>query len=82
MLCANAAGQKCKLLVVCKSANTQAFKDVTDLPVIYKDNKNGSLTQNLIQKCFFQNFTAEVKENYCKKGLPEDSKTVLLIDPL
>lgn len=80
LLCANAAGHKCRLLVVCKRAHTKAFKDIDNIPVIYKDTKSGRITSDITREWFNDHFVAEVKENYRKKGLPEDSKTILLLD--
>lgn len=74
------AHPKCKPLVIGKIAQPRAFKGMKILPVFYKANKQAWITQNITTDWFNHNFVLEAYAHSPRVGLPEDCKTVLLLD--
>lgn len=80
LLCANSSGtHRLKPLVVNKSNETKAFKNLTSLPVTYETQPNAWMTSEIFKSWFFRDFVPAVKENFKKEGLPEESKAVLVL---
>ncbi|XP_055501907.1 jerky protein-like [Leucoraja erinacea] len=81
LVCGNASGRhKLKLFVVGKYKKSRAFNGITYLPVVYDAQENARMTAELFKEWFFHHFVPEVKENFKRLGLPEDSTAILLID--
>ncbi|XP_063794663.1 jerky protein homolog [Pseudophryne corroboree] len=79
--CSNAAGtHRCKPLVIGKSKCPRAFKGVKVYPVIYRANKNGWITTELMLEWFAKYFVAEARAHCTSVGLPEDCKILLILD--
>lgn len=78
LACTNADGShKLKLLVIGKSKNPRAFKNV-DLPVEYKNSKNAWMTFAIFREWFLSSFVRQVRCHLKRKNLPE--RAVLLVD--
>lgn len=81
LVCANMAGtHKVKLCVIGKYRKPRCFKNLTYLPVDYRAQSNAWMDAETFTNWFRHVFVPSVKENLKKKGLPEDSKVVLLLD--
>lgn len=79
MPCANAAGtHKLKLLVLGKSKNPRAFKNMPRLPVCYKNQKRAWVTREIFFEWFHENFVPEVRKFLKGKKLP--IKALLVLD--
>ena len=79
--CANLSGtHRLKLFVIGKSKSPRALKNIKNLPVIYRSQKNSWMDLDLFQDWFNNHFVLEVHANFRKEGLPEDSKVLLLLD--
>ena len=81
LCCANMAGtHRIRLCVVGKYKKPCCFKNVTYLPVDYHAQSSAWMNSEIFIDWFKHVFVPSVKENLKKKGLPEDSKVVLLLD--
>lgn len=81
LVCANMAGtHKIKLCVVGKYRKPRCFKNISYLPVDYRAQHSAWMNSEIFLGWFKHVFVPSVKENLKKKGLPEDSKVVLLLD--
>lgn len=81
LLCANASGDhQLTLVVIGKYKKTKALKGILNLPVHYDAQNNAWMTANLFKDWFFHHFVPQVKENFTKRGVSEDSRVVLLLD--
>lgn len=79
LLCANASGDHVmKPMVVHKHTASAPFKNVSDLPVIWKSEKRPWVTSAMFVDWFRDHFILCAKKHLGKKGL--DSKILLLID--
>uniref|UniRef100_A0A1B6LJJ7 HTH CENPB-type domain-containing protein n=1 Tax=Graphocephala atropunctata TaxID=36148 RepID=A0A1B6LJJ7_9HEMI len=78
--CGNSTGNhRLPLLMIGKSKNPRAFKNVKKLPVIYKNQKKAWMTAALFTEWFHDVFIPEVKR-YQKALGKEGSKVLLLLD--
>ncbi|XP_042203517.1 tigger transposable element-derived protein 1-like [Homarus americanus] len=81
LFCANASGDyKCKPLLIHRSARPCPFKNISmlTLPVHWRANKKGWITQTIFEEWFMTHFRTEMK-NYCaKKNIT--FKVILLLD--
>lgn len=81
LLCANASGShRLTPFVIGKSKTPRAFKNVANLPVHYAAQQNAWITAALFKDWFLHHFVPQVKDNFRKLELPEDTKAVLLLD--
>lgn len=81
LVCANAAGtHRVQLTVIGKYAKPRCLKNVTHLPVDYRAQSNAWMSAEIFLSWFNKVFVPSVKENLRDKGMPEDSKVVLLLD--
>lgn len=81
MVCANASGtHKLKLLVVGKSKNPRALKNVKveSLPVTYMCQSRAWVTKEVFHVWYFKSFVPQVKQELKKEKLPV--KALLLLD--
>lgn len=80
MLCANAAGDhKITPFVIGKYKKPTALKYVLNLPLHYDAQRNAWMNSELFKDWFFHHFVPEVK-NFKKRGMPGDSRALLLLD--
>ncbi|XP_023214935.1 jerky protein homolog-like [Centruroides sculpturatus] len=78
MCCSNASGaHKLELLVIGKAKIPRAFKNA-NLPVIYKFQNCGCITQEVFTEWFHENFVSSVKKFLKKQNLPQ--KALLILD--
>ncbi|GFT02822.1 jerky protein homolog [Nephila pilipes] len=81
LLCANASGDhQLTPFVIGKYKKPRALKGILNLPVHYDAQSNALMTAELFKDWFYHHFVPEVKENFKKHGMPEDSKALLLLD--
>ncbi|XP_037348087.1 jerky protein homolog [Talpa occidentalis] len=81
LMCANATGShKIKPLVVGKGGGPRAFKGIQHLPVAYKAQGNAWVDAEIFSDWFHHIFVPSVREHFRARGLPEDSKAILLLD--
>nr|XP_033788001.1 jerky protein homolog isoform X2 [Geotrypetes seraphini] len=81
LVCANASGNhKVKLSVIGKFPKPRCLKGITNLPVDYHTQSNSWMDPEVFTKWFQSSFVPSVKENLRKKGIPENSKVLLLLD--
>ena len=81
LLCMNAAGtHKLKLMMIGKSARLRCLKGITTMPVIYRANKRAWITTAIFEEWFNDYYLPEVKNDFQSKGLPNDSKILLILD--
>nr|XP_033804225.1 jerky protein homolog [Geotrypetes seraphini] len=81
LVCANASGNhKIKLCVIGKFAKPRCFEGITNLPVDYRAQSNSWMDADIFATWFQYSFVPSVKENLRKKGIPENSKVLLLLD--
>lgn len=81
LACADAAeNHKCKLVMIGKSLNPRAFKNVKVFPVICRSNKCAWVIAELFKVWFKNHFVPEATAHGHLVGLPENSKVLLLID--
>jgi hypothetical protein len=79
MPCANASGShKLKLLVLGKANKPRAFKNCSNLPVVYKGQKKAWVTREIFSEWFHQQFVPAVKEKMRELNLPP--KALLCLD--
>lgn len=79
MPCSNASGtHKLELLVIGKSKNPRAFKNVKHLPVKYKHQNKAWMTRELFSEWFHEEFVPSVKKFLKKQNLPQ--KALLVLD--
>lgn len=81
LLCANASGDhQLTPVVIGKYKKPRALKGIVNLPVHYDAQSNAWMTADLCKDWFFHHFVPDVKENFKKRGMPEDSRVLLLLD--
>jgi DDE superfamily endonuclease. len=56
------------------------LKGVLHLPLEYPGQSNSWTDRKIFKEQFFHTFIPSVKEHFCKTGMPEDSKFILLLD--
>ncbi|XP_034938293.1 tigger transposable element-derived protein 4-like [Chelonus insularis] len=65
MMCSNASGtHKLPLFVIGKSKSPRCFKNIKELPVIYKDQAKAWMNQDLMREWFIDLFLPQVKETH------------------
>ncbi|XP_004687018.1 PREDICTED: jerky protein-like [Condylura cristata] len=80
LTCANAAGShKIKPLVVGQGGGPRACRGAPPLPVAYKAQGNAWVDEEILSDWFRHIFVPSVREHFRARGLPEDSKAVLLL---
>ena len=67
-------------MVIGKSHQLRAFKNVRHLPVEYSAQSNAWMDTTIFKNWFFHTFVPSVKEHFRKIGMLEDSKCMLLLD--
>ncbi|XP_050536842.1 jerky protein homolog-like [Daktulosphaira vitifoliae] len=78
--CANSAGNhKLPLLLIGKSKNPRAFKNVKKLPLFYKSQPKAWMTAALFTEWYDEVFISEVKKHQ-KSVKKEGSKVLLIVD--
>lgn len=78
--CANSTGtHKIPLLLIGKSKNPRAFKNVQKLPLCYKNQPKAWMTAGLFLEWYEEIFIPEVKKHQKSLG-KEDSKVLLILD--
>lgn len=81
LACSNAAGTyKLKLLMIGKCRKPRCLKNVHVLPVEYKGNKKAWITQEIFKEWLEQSFIPQVRSHCAEKGLPSNSKVLLVVD--
>ncbi|XP_015124309.1 tigger transposable element-derived protein 2-like [Diachasma alloeum] len=79
MACCNASGTfKLPLVVIGKYAKFRALKNLSTLPVIYKNQKSAWMSAFLFEDWFKTQFVPEVEKFLASKGLPP--KAILFVD--
>jgi hypothetical protein len=81
LCCTNAAvTHRVKLLVTGKHQRPRAFENVRHLPVEFTGQSHSWTDRQIFKHWFLHTFVTFVKEHFCKTGMPEDSKCILLLD--
>ena len=84
MVCSNGAGShKLKLLVVGQSKNPRAFKNtkIENLPVVYMNQSQAWMTQEICIDWLKNKFVKEVKQHLRAKKLPLKALLLLIMLP-
>ncbi|XP_063238495.1 jerky protein homolog [Bacillus rossius redtenbacheri] len=81
LLCANASGDhQLTPFVIGKYKKPRALKEAPNLPVHYDAQSDACMTADLFKDWFFHHFVPQVKEDFRKRGMPENSRAILLLD--
>lgn len=81
LMCANATGShKIKPLVIGKGSGPRASRGIQPLPVAYRAHCNAWADRAVFSDWFHHIFAPSVREHFRARGLPEDSKAMLLLD--
>ncbi|XP_054446087.1 jerky protein homolog [Pteronotus mesoamericanus] len=81
LMCANATGShRIKPLVIGKCSGPRASRSIQHLPVAYRAHGNAWADRAVFSDWFHHIFAPAVREHFRARGLPEDSKAILLLD--
>lgn len=81
LMCANATGtHRIKPLVIGKCSGPRAPRGIQHLPVAYRAPGSAWAGRAVLADWFHRIFAPAVREHFRDRGLPEDSKAVLLLD--
>lgn len=81
LMCANATGShKIKPLVIGKCSGPRASRGIQHLPAAYRAQGNAWADRAVFSDWFHHIFAPSVREHFRARGLPEDSKAMLLLD--